>query len=192
MLAVLTMRKAMYLRKVNVMSTSTLFGSSRKFGRIIGAVIALIPVAIIFVATQPAGASGQETVHGNFIERVFEGSNCPSPIHICGTGPITGNELNGTFSGLLTTENDIYQNGQLVEIIFTGTATIKVGNCTLNGSITNDEQVPSFTSTSVVTISGGTNGCANTTGVLTLSAVPDPHNMLERGTYTGTLVNFPK
>ncbi len=151
-------------------------------------VTVLLLVAFVVIA-QPAAAGGNTIpVQGTVHEVVYGGRNCPSPIQTCGKGPISGSKLNGLLTGILNAEQAIYQNGQLVEFKFTGTATIDTFCGTLSGSFDGDQQVANSSITAVLTITGGTLDCANIRGVLNLSTVANPHNeKLQEGTYTGYL-----
>jgi len=95
-------------------------------------IIILTALLLLSGLAQPAQAKKSVHVKGTIVAYAYF-TNCTSPIGICLSGTITGNELKGTVSGQALTTKDVTIRGKLYALI-TGFFDISTSKGKLHGN----------------------------------------------------------
>jgi len=143
---------------------------------------------VVFSAVSPAAAEGNLTKVSGKVTSILYTTNCPSPVQVCGTGPITGS-LNGTLTAIAQSINPVTRNGNVVAVTFNGTGTITTTTGTLAFTIFDYQQLSTMNQKVVITITGGTGAFASTFGWIYMVTDPNaPQDGNEHFTYKGILI----
>jgi len=146
-------------------------------------IVLVVLLTSMFLSTaHPAVADQDQVPVSGDVFITFFTANCPSPVGLCGQGPISGNLLNGNLLGIITS---VVPHPNELDLTASITITTKNGDLFANAILI--EQLPSELTTATVNITGGTRRYKHTTGVLYFTEPARAVNGVLHFLYTGFL-----
>jgi len=139
---------------------------SKHFSRLF--VILFASLLLVGGYTNSASAKQENQEVNGQVTTNFYNANCPSPIGICGMGPISGG-LNGMLNAVLTSQKETRKKGVLISTYYKGYVTIKTDHGILEGSISTTINETTQAVSAKIHIKHGTGSYNGAHGILNLT-----------------------
>jgi hypothetical protein len=143
----------------------------------------MMTAALAAVLATPAAARAKDCIDVSGPFSAVPAASCPSPVHICTHGQLTGG-LNATYDFVADTQALV---GSTATLTGHSTITIDNGGAVLLGQDTSTLSLETGAFTTTVHIVGGTHQYKDATGSIVAVGVFDFATGGTAGTYTGTI-----